>query len=70
MEGLQLAIKTAGSQKKLAEQLKVSQQYISNCVQRGYFPIARAIEIEEKLGINRLKLIDQRIVKAIAAESQ
>ena len=66
MEGLHLAIKTAGSQKKLAEKLNVSQQFISNCVQRGYFPIARAVEIEEKLGINRLTLIDPRVAKALS----
>jgi DNA-binding transcriptional regulator YdaS (Cro superfamily) len=66
MEGLQLAIKTAGSQKKLAEQLSVTQQFISNCLQRGYFPISRAVEIEEKLGISRFELIDPRVAKALS----
>ena len=67
MSGLKDAISAAGSQKKLAVKLNVSQQFVSNCVQRGYFPIKRAIEIEEKLGIDRIKLIDPRIAEALTA---
>ena len=65
-QGVKMAIEAAGSQKKLAEKLGCTQQFISNCNFRGYFPIKRAIEIEEKLGIDRIKLIDPRIAEALA----
>ena len=63
--GIEAAIQIAGSQKKLAERLGCSQQFISNCAYKGYFPIKRAIEIEEKLGVSRFELIDPRILEAI-----
>jgi DNA-binding transcriptional regulator YdaS (Cro superfamily) len=66
INGVTVAIQKAGSQKKLAEQLSVTQQFISNCLQRGYFPISRAVEIEEKLGISRFELIDPRVAKALS----
>lgn len=66
MNGVQHAIKLAGSQKKLADTLSVTQQFISNCNQKGYFPISRAVEIEKLFGISKFDLIDPRISKALS----
>jgi len=67
--GLEQAIQVAGSQKKLAQHLGVTQQYISNCVLRGYLPVKRAVEIEKKLGVDRFDLINPEIAKALRPTS-
>jgi|GEM_PF-6573791 len=56
-----MAIKNIGSQKKTAELLDVSQQYISNCVTRGYFPVSHAIKIADKSKIHPIHLINPEV---------
>lgn len=55
------AIKQAGSQDKLAEQLGVTQQAMSIWQRRGWVPLRRAQEIEALLGIPRVRLVNPRI---------
>lgn len=59
--GVERAIKKAGSQDKLADRLGVSQQVISKWKHRGYVPLNRAVEIEAQYGIKRAQLINPRI---------
>lgn len=61
MNGVDRAIKKAGSQGKLADRLGVSQQVISKWKRRGYVPLIRAVEIETQYGIKRTQLINPRI---------
>ena len=58
-----MAIKNIGSQKKIAELLNVSQQYISNCVMRGYFPINHAKKIADNSNIHPIHLINPEVEK-------
>lgn len=60
---VKMAIKNIGSQKKTAELLNVSQQYISNCVMRGYFPISHAKKIADNSNIHPIHLINPEVEK-------
>ena len=48
----------------LANYLGVSYQAVKKWFDRGYLPIDRAIECEMHFGVDRLKLIDPRLVDA------
>lgn len=61
MRGIDKAVELAGSQQELAKQLGVSQQAISEWVQRGYVPVGRVIEIEATYGVSRLELVDPQL---------
>ncbi len=61
MRGIDKAVELAGSQQELARQLGVSQQAISEWVQRGYVPVGRVIEIEATYGVSRLELVDPQL---------
>lgn len=61
MRGIDKAVELAGSQQELARQLGVSQQAISEWVQRGYVPVGRVIEIEATYGVSRLDLVDPQL---------
>jgi hypothetical protein len=63
MTGMEKAIKAAGGQVALAEQLGVSQQAISLWKRRGYAPISRLTEIECQYGVRSLELINPRIIE-------
>ena len=60
-KAVKIAIKNIGSQKKTAELLNVSQQYISNCVTRGYFPLNHAIKIADNSKIHPIHLINPEV---------
>ncbi len=66
--GIAKAIRAAGGQAKLAEQLGVSQQFISMCHQRGWVPLMRAVEIEAVYGIPRKELLNPRLVSLLDDE--
>ena len=61
IKAVKIAIKNIGSQKKTAELLNVSQQYISNCVTRGYFPLNHAIKIADNSKIHPIHLINPEV---------
>lgn len=66
--GIAEAVKLAGSQQKLAEQLGVTQQLVSSWVRRGYVTISRVVEIEAQYGIPRHRLIDPRLRDLVDAQ--
>lgn len=55
------AVRTAGTQAKLARALGVSQQAVSMWLRRGWVSPTRAREIEALYGIERQKLIDPKL---------
>ena len=63
--GIRRAVKLAGNQKKLAEELGVSQQYVSLAVRQGFIAPSRAMEIEALYGIPRYELIDPRLARVL-----
>ena len=63
--GVSQAIQAAGSQRKLADLLGVSQQAISIWLDQGWVPLRRAQEIETSLGIPRSSLINPRIADLV-----
>jgi DNA-binding transcriptional regulator YdaS (Cro superfamily) len=65
MNGVQKAIKEAGGQTKLANQLGISQQAISIWKRQGFVPISRIVEIETQYGVPRSELVSQEIVDIV-----
>lgn len=65
--GIAHAVVLSGSQKALADSLGVSQQAVSEWVERGWAPFDRAPEIEALYGIPRVHLIDPKIVDTLEA---
>jgi DNA-binding transcriptional regulator YdaS (Cro superfamily) len=64
--GIDRAVAAAGTQRKLAAQLGVTQQAINNMQRRGYCSLARAIEIEALFGIPREELLSPRLADLLA----
>lgn len=58
--GIDAAIVAAGGQEALAKMLGCTQQNVSFWRARGYAPLLRAVEIEQRTGVARLRLIDSR----------
>lgn len=59
------AVAMLGGQQSAAEQMGVSQQFISHCVRRGWVPLRRAVEMEQLTGVPRVKLINPRIADLV-----
>ncbi|WP_198116905.1 Cro/CI family transcriptional regulator [Massilia rhizosphaerae] len=70
MSGIALAVKKAGTQEKLAKNLGVSQQAISQWIEQGWVPLRRAAQIEQCFSIPRTRLVDPRIVELVIAPTQ
>jgi DNA-binding transcriptional regulator YdaS (Cro superfamily) len=67
--GIALAVGSAGTQSKLAQQLGVSQQAVSQWIEQGWVPLRRAEQIERLFTIPRSRLLDPEIVKLVTARS-
>lgn len=67
--GIALAVKQAGTQVKLAEQLGVSQQAVSLWLDKGWVPLRRAEQIEKNFSIPRVRLVDPKIIELVTAQS-
>lgn len=68
MTGILRAVQAAGSQRKLAADLKVSQQAVGQWVTRGYVPLDRALQIKELLIDFELKdLVSPKIADLLGA---
>lgn len=63
--GIYKAVEAAGGASLLAEKLKVSRQYVYLCLQKGYVPIKRAVQIEKLYGVPRQTLIDPDIASLV-----
>lgn len=57
-QGIDQAIRMAGSQAKLADALGVTQQAVFKWQKQGYVPVERIAQIADKYGIERTRLID------------
>lgn len=55
--GIEQAIAVAGDRSTFAHHLGVSVQAVSQWVQRGWVPLARALEIEELYAVPRVRLL-------------
>jgi len=64
-KGIEEAILVAGSQKNLAEQLGVTQQFISFAKLRGWVSPSRAKQIEELTGIDRWSMVEPDIINTL-----
>ena len=60
---MKLAIKKIGSQVKTAELLNVTQQYISNCLMRGFFPLVHAQKVANSAGVHVAHLLEPKLEK-------
>lgn len=65
--GIAVAVERAGTQAKLAQQLGVSQQAVSQWIEQGWVPLRRAEQIEGLFTIPRSRLLDPEIVKLVTA---
>lgn len=65
--GIAAAVEIAGTQAKLAQQLGVSQQAVSQWIDQGWVPLRRAEQIEGLFTIPRSRLLDPEIVKLVTA---
>ena len=69
MTGILRAVQAAGSQRKLAADLKVSQQAVGQWVTRGYVPLDRALQIKELFidGFELKDLVSPKIADLLGA---
>lgn len=68
MTGIQKCITIAGSQKKVAEFLGVSQQAVSEMEAKGYAPTKHIVALESEYGVDRKDLINPRLRDLLARE--
>lgn len=66
-KSIKLAVKRAGGAPSLAAFLKVSHQAVYGWISRGWFPPARAIQIEKKYKVPRADLVKPELAKLLAA---
>jgi len=62
VSGIADAVMIAGGQSKLAQTLGVSQQAVSKWVRRGWVPLRRAGEIEQRFKVNRARLANPNLL--------
>jgi len=58
----------AGSKSEIARQLGVFPSAVSQWFTQGFFPVKRAIQIEEIYGIPRKELIDPEILDQVIGQ--
>lgn len=63
--GISDAVEAVGTQAKLAAELGVTQQAVSNWVTQGWVPKDRAVEIECLTGVPRARLVDPKILDLV-----
>lgn len=65
--GIERVIATAGTQAKVAADMKVEQQTVSHWLRTGHMPLKRAVAAEKLYGVPRADLIDPELRKAVAS---
>lgn len=68
--GIASAVEKAGTQTKLAQELVVSQQAISQWIEQGWVPLRRAQQIEDRFGIARARLVNPKILALVGAPTK
>ena len=63
--GIAAAVERAGTQAKLAQQLGVSQQAVSQWIDQGWVPLRRAGQIEERYKVPRGRLLNPKILALV-----
>lgn len=66
LSGIADAIVAAGTQAELAANLGVTQQVVSRWLRRGWVPLRRANEIEQRYKIPRVRLANPRLIALLA----
>lgn len=66
MTGISKAVEAAGGVRLLAEKLGVTRQAVFKWHQRGWVPLARALEIERVYGVPRQQLVKPDIAILMA----
>lgn len=65
LSGIEQAVAAAGSERKLAAKLGVTQQSVHEWVVRGYVPPGRVVEIEAEFGIARALLLKPSLANLV-----
>lgn len=68
--GIAAAVERAGTQAKLAQQLGVSQQAVSQWIDQGWAPLRRAGQIEERYKVSRARLVNPKILALVGAAAK
>lgn len=67
MIALNQAIEKAGGRVPLAKALGVTRQAVHGWHRQGWVPVSRAIEIEDKFGVGRMRLIKPELRAIVSA---
>jgi len=67
MTALDQAIEKAGGRVPLAKALGVTRQAVYSWRKQGWVPVPRAIEIEDKFGVGRMRLIKPELHAIVSA---
>ena len=67
MTALDQAIDKAGGRVPLANALGVTRQAVYGWRKQGWVPVPRAIEIEDKFGVGRMRLIKPELRAIVSA---
>lgn len=70
LSGIADAVIAAGTQADLANDLGVSQQVVSKWQVRGWVPLKRAGQIEERYKVSRARLVNPKILALVGAPAK
>jgi DNA-binding transcriptional regulator YdaS (Cro superfamily) len=70
LSGIADAVMVAGTQADLANDLGVSQQVVSKWQVRGWVPLKRAGQIEERYKISRMRLVNPKILALVGSPAK
>lgn len=68
LSGIADAVVAAGTQATLAADIGVTQQVVSRWLRRGWVPLRRASQIEQRYNIPRGRLVNPRFMALLAPD--